>query len=557
MASETDCNMPCSGDPIHLCGAGNRLSYYEWTGDALQVWNTPTQHGEYQFLIGGVVIPLITTLGTNNKVTFVEKHGTGPPNSTGAYELDISQVNNFDKAWRTMNVKTDVFCSAGLTLPDKVGRQLNIGGWSVDSLYGVRLYWPDGSPGVDSKNDWQENVDELHLQRGRWYPTAIVMANGSILVVGGEDGSNGVPVPSLEILPTPAGGDTVLEMDWLKRTDPNNLYPFLFVLPSGGIFVIYYNEARILDEKTFQTVRTLPNLPGAVNDFLGGRTYPMEGTSVLLPQYPPYTDPVTVLTCGGSTLGAAVALDNCVTIQPEVEGSEWVIERMPTKRVMTCMTTLPDGTYMIMNGAEQGVAGFGLANDPNLEALLYDPTQKVGSRFSKMANTTVARLYHSEAILLQDGRVLVSGSDPEDKTHLQEYRVEVFIPPYLQAGNTQPQLTITDTDWKYTSTHQFTAKLYQGAAKDVKVSLVAAVSSTHGNSMNQRIFFPTVSCSGSGTVTCTVTAPPNSHVCPPGWFQMFVLDGPTPSWSTWVRIGGDPAALGNWPQFDDFSRPGI
>ena len=65
----------------------------------------------------------------------------------------------------------------------------------------------------------------------------MVMANGSVLVVGGESGSNGPPVPSLEVLPKPAGGETILTMDWLQRTDPNNLYPFLHMLPSGNIFV--------------------------------------------------------------------------------------------------------------------------------------------------------------------------------------------------------------------------------------------------------------------------------------------------------------------------------
>jgi hypothetical protein len=42
----------------------------------------------------------------------------------------------------------------------------------------------------------------------------------------------------------------------------------------------------------------------------------------------PYTDPVTVLICGGSTIGAAIALDNCVSTQPTVENSTWTIERM-------------------------------------------------------------------------------------------------------------------------------------------------------------------------------------------------------------------------------------
>jgi hypothetical protein len=63
------------------------------------------------------------------------------------------------------------------------------------------------------------------------------MANGSVLIIGGETGSNASPQPNLEILPAPAGGDTVIELDWLARTDPNNLYPFVFVLPSGRIFI--------------------------------------------------------------------------------------------------------------------------------------------------------------------------------------------------------------------------------------------------------------------------------------------------------------------------------
>jgi len=163
----------------------------------------------------------------------------------------------------------------------------------------------------------------------------MVMANGSVLVVGGESGSNAPPVPTLEILPTPTGGgSTFLFQDWLNRTDPFNLYPFLFVLPHGGVFVIYYNEARVLDETTFETTRTLPNLPGSLSDFTAGRTYPMEGTAVLMPQHAPYTDPITVLVCGGATI-LGEALDNCVSIQPEVQGANWTIERMVSISFLT------------------------------------------------------------------------------------------------------------------------------------------------------------------------------------------------------------------------------
>lgn len=319
--------MTCTGNATTICGGPSRLSLYTWTGPTLTAWNYASGNaaGQYELLIGGVVVALVTQAARNGKVTFLEKSGTGAPNTTGAYELDLAQINNFTGAWRPMHVKTDIFCSASITLPDKVGRQMNIGGWANDATYGVRLYWPDGSPGVWGTNDWQEDVKVLSLQNGRWYPTAMVMANGSILVVGGEEGSNGKPVPTLEIMPKVG---PVVYCDWLNRTDPNNLYPFMAVLPSGGVFVQYYNEALILDEVTMQVQKQLPNTPGAVNRPDAGRTYPLEGSAVLLPQHAPYTDPLQIMVCGGTTPLQGVALDNCVTIAPEVPGANWTIERM-------------------------------------------------------------------------------------------------------------------------------------------------------------------------------------------------------------------------------------
>ncbi|KAH9207298.1 hypothetical protein DL95DRAFT_527981 [Leptodontidium sp. 2 PMI_412] len=565
---DSSCAALCTGNSSYICGDGNRLTYYTWQGATpLYSWGNPTgvDAGEYSLLIGGVVVPLIVSQVVTGKVTFVEKKGTGEPNGTGSYELDLSQINDFSKAWRAMNgLQTDVFCAAGLTLPDKVGRQLTVGGWAGDANYGVRLYWPDGSDGVPGVNGWVEDPGVLSLQVPRWYPSAMIMANGSILVVGGEIGQNAAEQPNLEILPptgvkdastTSGYSNTTVYLDFLDRTAPFNLYPFIVVLKSG-IFIAYYNEARILDEVNFQTIKTLPNMPGAVNDPTGGRTYQLEGAMVVLPQHAPYTDPVGVLICGGSTSGGGYPIDNCVSTQPEAANPTWTIERMPSRRVMPCMAGLPDGTYVILNGAEHGVAGFGLAGSPNLNAVIYDPSKPVNARMSIMANTTVARLYHSEATVLLDGRVLVSGSDPSGQyvspadSFPEEYRVEVFSPPYLLSGLPRPTFTITNKDWSYGQQVTFTVS----SATNLKVSLLGSVVSTHGNAMGQRTIFPAVTCTGT---TCTVTAPPDAHTSPPGWFMMFVLNGPTPSVGQFVRIGGDPAGLGNWPNLPPFDLPGV
>ncbi|KAM0332583.1 hypothetical protein ACHAQA_002867 [Verticillium albo-atrum] len=551
---EAECNNLCAGNDTSICGGGNRMSTYFWTGTPLYAWTFPqdvAETGSYELLIGGVSIPLMTMESITGKVTFLEKWGTGPANSTGAYELDVSLAPNRNTAWREMHVKTDIFCSSGVILPDKAGRQLTVGGWSGDSTYGVRLYTPDGSTGVNGTNDWEENVNVLSLQDGRWYPTTMIMANGSVFVIGGEEGSNGAAVPTIEVLPYT--GQAPLFMDWLERTDPNNLYPFCAVLPSEDIFVAYWNEARILDKTTFETKLILPNIPGTVNNPMGGRTYPLEGTGVLLPQKAPYTDPLGILICGGSTEGVATAIDNCVSIYPEAAEPEWILERMPSRRVISCMAPLPDGTYLINNGAQQGVAGFGLAENPNLNALIYDPEKPAGARITVVANTTIARLYHSESITLLDGRVLVTGSDPEDGVNPQEYRVEVYNPPYLTSGKPRPSFTLTNRDWDYNEAITFTigSAPVNGA---LSVTLLGGVSSTHGNSMGTRTILPSFSCNG---LTCTVTAPPDAGTCPPGWFQFFVLDGGMPAVGVYVRIGGDPAELGNWPDKPGFTTPGL
>ena len=162
-------------------------------------------------------------------------------------------------------------------------------------------------------------------------------------------------------------------------------------------------------------------------------------------------------------------------------------------------------------------------------------------------------MYHSEATLLYDGRVLVSGSDPQTPGLPEEMRIEVYVPPYLTSGLAQPSFTITQTDWAYGGQYQIQVTLHQGTTAGMRVSLIAATSSTHGNSMGARTLFPAFNCAGN---TCTITAPPNAFVSPPSWYQLFILDGPTPSHSKWVRIGGDPGRLGEWPPFADFSKPG-
>ena len=198
-AAETDCSTACSGDPSHLCGGAWKLQLYLWHG-ILYNWHTPTVTGRYevrtnppflytrvlqsylaQYLVPGLVPPLISTVGINGKVSFIEKYGTSEfKNSTGAYELDLSLVDDFEHAWREMHVKMDPWCSAAIVLPDKAARILNIGGWTETSTVAIRLYTPDGSAGVNGTNDWEEHPSALELQV-RWYIRPYTMCTVLVL----------------------------------------------------------------------------------------------------------------------------------------------------------------------------------------------------------------------------------------------------------------------------------------------------------------------------------------------------------------------------------------
>jgi hypothetical protein len=142
------------------------------------------------------------------------------------------------------------------------------------------------------------------------------------------------------------------------------------------------------------------------------------------------------------------------------------------------------------------------------------------------------------------------------KSYIDRF-IQVYIPPYLNQGLKPPTFELSNTDWDYDGSYTIiNVQLFQGTMTSTfRVSLVAAASSTHGNAMGARTIFPKVTC--DGMATCTIVAPPHAGVSPPGWHQLFVLDGPTPSHSRWVRIGGDPSGIGNWPDLPGFIIPGV
>ena len=52
-------------------------------------------------------------------------------------------------------------------------------------------------------------------------------------------------------------------------------------------------------------------------------------------------------------------------------------------------------------------------------------------------------------------------------------RVEVYIPPYLNQGFTQPSFTVDQKDWQYGGRYTIHVTLHQGTTANMRVSMIA------------------------------------------------------------------------------------
>lgn len=383
------------------------------------------------------------------------------------------------------------------------------------------------------------------LQEPRWYASNQLLPDGRQIIIGGRSATN------LEFLP--AGGTTSTILDLLVETtdyQQDNLYPFVYLLPDGNLFIFANNKSIIYDYTTASTVTTLPDLPGYP------RNYPSAGSSVMLPLQSSdgYTK-AEVVVCGGARLGAYAnpgpqypAADDCGRITVTDASPDWAIELMPTTRTMGDMILLPDQTTLIINGAQRGSQGWGEASVPCYSPWNYNPNAAAGSRFSTWSASTIPRLYHSTANLLPDGRVLIAGSNTHQYYTFTgvfptELRVEAFSPPYLDGTNdgTRPGITDSPTTLGYGVDFSVTVTIGTAPTGTVNLILMSSPWSTHSFSQGQRqLVLATTgapAAQGGDSYTVSGTSPPSSVIAPPSYYMLFVVNDGIPSTANWVQVG--------------------
>ena len=198
---------------------------------------------------------------------------------------------------------------------------------------------------------------------------------------------------------------------------------------------------------------------------------------------------------------------------------------MAYPRTFHNLTLLPDGTVLASGGMSTS-DGVDLTKAV-LPAEIWDPTTET---WRTVASLTTGREYHSTALLLPDGRVLMAGGGQLPGRATNIYSGEIYSPPYLFKG-ARPTITSVPSIVNYGSS--FTVAT-PDAASIQKVALIRTPSVTHAFDENQR-YIPLSFTTGSGQLT--VQAPSNGNIAPPGYYMLFILNGNgVPSVASFVRF---------------------
>ncbi|KAL9682073.1 hypothetical protein QQ045_013866 [Rhodiola kirilowii] len=449
----------------------------------------------------------------------------------------------FNNTVRPLRIKTDVWCSAGFENPSGVLTQ--IGGDGAGTRV-VRTIQP-----CEGGCDWAENNNALLANR--WYASVQKLPSGEGIIVGGRGQFN------FEFYPKTTYPN-LYNIPFLSQTNDkgieNNLYPFTFLNTDGNLFIFANNRAILLDYKTNTVVKTYPAIPGAEP-----RSYPSTGSAVLLPLKNLEASTVTaeVLVCGGAPNGSyalslkgtfVTALDTCARMTITNPNPTWLVEKMPIARCMGDMTLLPNGDVLIINGAERGTAGWEQADTPVKNPIVYKSDNAIGERFETQFPSTIARMYHSTALLLRDGRVLVGGSNPHEHyrfTNVQfptEVSLDTFRPSYLNTNktNSRPNIMVPVSNTQVRYGEQLLVRFWTRAAADVtkvSVTILAPSFATHSFSMNQRLLVLTMGnivVVGKNTYEVSVTTPKSAILAPPGFYLIFVVHQGVPSVGNFLKI---------------------
>jgi len=384
------------------------------------------------------------------------------------------------------------------------GKLLSVGGGGYSPSSLARAGYVFDPP----SKTWTRTTN--NMSEAKWYPTAVALGDERVLVTCGNRGGH------MEIYDEATNSFSTVTGD-----DNNfpNLYPGLHLLPSHSIF---YTRTGWGDAGTGGSPSNDPQSAyfsfsasnaGAWNNIQNASANRTKGMSVLLlSSAPPYVRIMVIGGVGGDRstyeIADVTSLSGATSWGPATPFPDGI------DRSLASAVLLPNGSVFVAGGTPT-------TNSP---CSIFNPST---GGWSAMAELPSVRHYHSVAILLPSGQVMMAG--------WQNTKIEIFSPPYMFSA--RPTISSAPSLVHHGRTFAISSP---DAETITKVVLVRPMAVTHQTDSEQKVIEMANRHDHATPSQILCTAPDSLHPhsnAQKGYYMMFAVNAQdVPSVAKWIYL---------------------
>jgi hypothetical protein len=428
---------------------------------------------------------------------------------------------------------------------------------NVNSFCGAGILQNSGSllvsggnaPRQSTQFDYTNNTattSASQLASDRWYASVIKLADGRSLITGGAtpyaiqvwqnpDSGLGSVAMTPEVFDPTTGWSSLFGANSRTAFGPDYnrwWYPRNWVAPNGQVFGITSEQMWYLDPAGNGSIRSVGTFKTPVDNVLR----PNIGPTCTAAMY----DVGRILQVGGNGYFNQHATNSSAkaTTFDIRNGDPVVTETNPMAfgRQWANSTVLPNGFVLVTGGTQ-----FADNGDPDAVRAAEWWNPGTGA-WTTLASAQNIRNYHSVAVLLPNGLVLVTGGGvpgPAD-----QFNGQIYYPPYLfqtsggaAALAARPlMISASALQTNYAGTFQIEMADANPITRVVMMGLGAA---THSFDMGQRLIPLNFFQVGA---MLTLTSPASANIAPPGYYQVVALNAAgVPSRGFIIAVAATPA----------------
>lgn len=358
-------------------------------------------------------------------------------------------------------------------------------------------------------NVWQQLSDML-LSVGRWYPGLARLADGRILIMGGGTAPDAVRTDTCEIF-DPA----TLSWSWTDTMNSPLEFPPVGLLYNGKVLRTWGVQPELYDPASAQWANT------------GQLVYSQR-------QYPGHSDhSLLVLTDGRGLIVGLIRAGQSVAQMTEFydpTSGQWNAGTSPSlKRMQSEVVYLPDGHVLVQGGDTAAPGG-----EPSVLGIVKrcDLLEPIARTWRRVADTLKFREYHAVTLLVPDGRVITTGgTEIKFQYGPTSSDIDAYSPPYLFRGVRPALSNLSNNAPRRGEMISFDVS---PATRLTRIVIMGMQSTTHwvDGGIPRRLELRVIQ-SGQSASTYLPTDP---NLLPLGWYLLFGMVDDIPSVALPFRV---------------------